>query len=155
MFTSREIIDLAVRIEKNGEAVYRKAMNEVSDLSLQSLLRRFADDEAEHTVWFSELLSRLPDGPAADEALQDMAKSILEGILGDQSFSLQEADFSRMEHVDQLIGTALEFEKDTILFYEMIGAMIQEPDIQARLREIIEEEQRHVRQLEKLLISKP
>ena len=155
MFTPREILDLAVRIEKNGEAAYRKAMNEVSDLSLRSLLQRLADDEAEHLRWFSDLAARLPEGPATDEALQDMAKSMLEGILGDQSFSLQEADFSRIEHVNQLIAVSLEFEKDTILFYEMIGAMIQDRATQAHLLEIIEEEQRHVDQLEKRLNAKP
>jgi rubrerythrin len=150
MFTSREIIELAVRIERNGEAVYRKAMEDVSDLSLKSLLQRLANDEAEHAAWFSEMLSALPENPADDPALQDMANRILEGILGDQSFSLKEADFSSMKDQDRLIGTAIEFEKDTILFYEMIGAMIQDPDTQARLKEIIEEENRHVRRLETL-----
>ena len=38
MFTLGEIIDLAVRIETNGQKAYRKAQKQVTDAALASLL---------------------------------------------------------------------------------------------------------------------
>ena len=55
MFSTAEIIDLAIRIEKNGEKTYRKAQEKVSDLSLASMLQWLADEEVEHAKWFVEL----------------------------------------------------------------------------------------------------
>ena len=39
MFSLSEIIDLAIRIENNGEKTYRKAKNEVPSPELASLLQ--------------------------------------------------------------------------------------------------------------------
>ena len=55
MFTLGEIIDLAIRIEKNGESTYRKAQKEVSSSKVSAMLEWLADDEAKHEKWFTEL----------------------------------------------------------------------------------------------------
>jgi rubrerythrin len=155
MFTAREIIDLAVRIEKNGEQVYRKAAREAADPAVASMLGRLADDEAEHAKWFARRAEGMPDDPTVDEALQKMAGSIMEGILGDQSFSLQDADFSRVEQVDDLLRIAIEFEKDTVLFYELIGSLVSAPGDHLHLEAVILEERGHIRQLEELSAAPP
>lgn len=150
MFTAREIIGLAVRIEENGEEVYRKAARKVADPAIASMLLRLADDEAEHARWFAGRAETLPDDPAAEASLQKMADSILEGILGDQAFSLRDADFSRIELVDDLLRIAVEFEKDTVLFYELIGSLVSEPGDRLHLEAVILEEKGHIRQIEEL-----
>ena len=55
MFAIKEIIDMAIRIEKNGEAVYRSAMEKISNPALVSLLEWMADEEDCHAKWFSDL----------------------------------------------------------------------------------------------------
>ena len=55
MFTLSEIIDLAVRIETNGQKAYRKAQGQVTDPALASMLGWLADEEAEHEKWFPSL----------------------------------------------------------------------------------------------------
>ncbi|MEJ2025179.1 MAG: ferritin family protein, partial [Deltaproteobacteria bacterium] len=72
-------------------------------------------------------------------------------VLGDEAFTLKDADFSRMEDIIDLLSLALEFEKDTILFYEMLAAFIDDGQLQQQLEQIIEEEQRHVGKLEQFL----
>ncbi len=150
MFTSRDILDLAVQIEKNGEKTYRRAFQEVANAEIQSFLQRLADDEARHVQRFAELKEKTKDTPG-DPELEEMGRSILLGVLGDQSFSLQEADFSRMERIKDLFKVAIEFEKDTVLFYEMIRAMIDDDQTSADLNEIIAEENRHIELLNKFL----
>jgi len=150
MFTVGEIIDLAIRIEKNGEKVYRKAAEEVSDPSLSAHLEWLADEELEHEKWFL----RLREEEKTEEKIpqfEDMGKEILRGVLGDQALSMNDADFSHIDELNDLLSLSLEFEKDTILFYEMLGDFIDDEDTNRQLAKIIEEEQRHVEHLEGFL----
>jgi rubrerythrin len=148
MFSAEEIIDLAIQIEENGEKVYRTAMDKISDPSLSSLLEWLADEEARHRDWFNELKNTI-ESSAVDPLLEERGKSILRSVVGEQSFSLDEADFSRIDTVKDLLRLAIEFEQDTILFYEMIQSFVQDHEARDHLRKIIEEENRHIMLLEK------
>jgi rubrerythrin len=147
MFTLAEIIDLAIRIEKNGEKAYRKARDGVSNPSLASMLQRLAEEESEHGKWFAGLKEKV-ETRVEDPRLEEMGKTLLQGVLGDQTFSIDDADFSRIKDLEGLLELSVEFEKDTILFYEMLSAFIQDENILDQLDLIIEEENRHVRLLE-------
>ncbi|MGD8228444.1 MAG: ferritin family protein [Desulfobacteraceae bacterium] len=147
MFSLREVFDLAIQIEKNGEQYYRDALEKVSNPSLRSLLEWLAEQEEKHRSWFSERKEDL-DTVGEDMEMAEMGSSILQGILGDQSFSLKEADLSEIDSVEALVQLAVEFEKDSILFYEMIGSFIEDPDTSEKLNEIIAEENRHIELLE-------
>lgn len=146
MFSTREIFDLAIQIEKNGEIFYRDALKKISVPSLRSLLQWLADQEVKHNEWFTqkkEAIKTEADGPTLDEM-----SILLQEILGDQSFSLKETDPSNIDKVEDLLLLAIEFEKDTILFYEMIGSLIDDAEISGKLKEIIGEENRHIQLLE-------
>ena len=147
MFSIREVIDLAIQIEKNGEQYYRDAIKKISNPSLQSMLEWLADEEGKHQSWFSERKQRL-ETEEDDLEMEEMGRDILQGILGDQSFSLKEADLSKIDGVEALIQLAVEFEKDSILFYEMIGSFIEDRETSEKLNEIIAEENRHIELLE-------
>jgi rubrerythrin len=64
-------------------------------------------------------------------------------------------DFSNIGHVKDLLGLAIECEKDTVLFYEMIEAFIQDGETLNQLKTIIEEERRHITTLEDYVSSDP
>ena len=153
MFTLNDIINLSIRIEKNGEQTYRKAQKEVSNPSLASTLKWLAEDEVEHEKWFTRLREKAAT-VAEDPRLEEMGKAILEGVLGDQSFSIKDADFSKIEDVNSLLELSVEFEKDTILFYEMLGTFIDDKETLNQLDKIIEEEKSHVQLLEEFLSKK-
>ena len=150
MFSIEDIIDMAIQIEENGEKVYRKAIEKALNPSLASLLQWLADEEAKHIRWFSEL-RKVANSTPIDPRLEEMGKNILRSVMGEQSFSLDEADFSRIDMVKDLIRLAIEFEKDTILFYQMIQGFIHDNQTLDQLREIIEEETRHIGILEDYL----
>jgi rubrerythrin len=153
MFTLSEIIDLAIRIEKNGEKAYRKAQEEVSNPSLASMLQWLAEEEVEHEKWFTQLKEKAAT-LAEDPKLEEMGKAILQGVLGDQTFSIKDADFSKTEDINSLLELSVEFEKDTVLFYEMLSAFIDDEETLSQLDKIIEEEKRHVQLLEEFLEKK-
>ena len=149
MFNLNEIVDLAIRIEKNGESVYRKAQREVTQPYISSILQGLADDEAEHEEWFIRFKEKAGTN-VEDQKLEEMGRSILQSVLGDQAFSIAEADFSKTEDIKSLLKLSIEFEKDTILFYEMLKSFVEDTEVLNGLDKIIEEENRHVKQLEDL-----
>jgi rubrerythrin len=59
VFEIKEILELAIRLEKNGEATYRKAMALSSDASMNALLQWMADEEVSRREWFAALKSDL------------------------------------------------------------------------------------------------
>jgi rubrerythrin len=152
MFSTREIIDLAIRIEENGAKLYRGAMKQVSDPSLVSLLQWMADEEVRHAEWFSRMKGSLEEA-GHDPRLEEMGRSLLQGILGDQTFSLKETDFSKLHQVRDLIETAMEFERDTILFYEILRPLVSSREGLDHLDRIIQEENHHIQVLRDLLES--
>jgi rubrerythrin len=150
MFSLNEIIDLAVRIEKNGAKAYGKAGDSVTDASLASMLLWLKEEEAKHESWFASLKAGR-ENSGEDPRLEEMGQAVLQGVLGDQAFSIEEADFSRIEDVKGLLELSLEFEKDTIVFYQMLGAFLDDEKTLNRLDQIISEENRHVQVLEDFL----
>jgi rubrerythrin len=154
MFSSADIIDLAIQIEKNGEKVYRDALEGVQNQSVASILRWLADEEVEHAKWFSDLKQAVRKVPI-DPRLEDMGRVILQGILGEESFSLKEADLQNLGSIDKLINLAIEFERDTVLFFQMFESFLEDRESIEHLNKIIEEERRHIQVLEEYLGGGP
>jgi rubrerythrin len=157
MFTIREISELAVQIESNGEALYREVASKVTDPDLKTLLELMAEEEARHGRWFGRLGDdpfefALPD-KLADTELEAKGRALLTEMLGEQTFSLDADSLKRAHTVDQVIEQAAEFEEDTIVFYEMLADFIEEASVAAHLQTIIAEERAHIEKLRKYRIG--
>jgi rubrerythrin len=148
MFTIREISKLAVQIETNGEAVYREVAAKTANPALKTLLEELAEEERQHARWFGRLGETGPgDGVDAEGELEAMGRALLADMLGEQTFSLNADDLQHAEAIADVIEQAAEFERDTIVFYEMLADFIEEPIVAAQLEEIIAEERAHIRKL--------
>ena len=147
MFTLAEVYDLGLRIEKNGEKFYRDAMKQAWSSSIADMLKMLAEEEVKHADFFTKRMDTLKQ-KRENPFLDEMSASMLRDIMGNQIFSLEDADVSKLRSVDELVAVAIEFEKDTIVFYEMIASFMTDKETRRELKEIIEEEQRHVRLFE-------
>ncbi|MBP1741352.1 MAG: hypothetical protein H6Q48_3645 [Deltaproteobacteria bacterium] len=147
MFSLAEVYDLGIRIEKNGEKFYRDALEQAWSEPIADLLKMLAEEEVKHVDFFVRRMDAVKQ-KREDPFLDEMRTSMLKDILGNQTFSLKEADVSQIRSVDELVALAIEFEKDTILFYEMVGSFMIDEQARRELNEIIEEEERHVRLFE-------
>ena len=136
MFSIREIIDIAIKIEKNGETYYREAVEKISNPSLKPVLLFLADQEHEHMQWFEELKAKMRT-KEGNRKVAEISESMLQSLVGDQTFSLEDADLSQLDSVEKLIELAIELEKDTILFYQMLQSFIDDFDTLKGLDEII------------------
>ena len=147
MFSIKEIFDMAIMLEKNGEATYRGAARNLSDPALVSLLNWMADEEVRHAEWFSNrqrMTALAPLNPVADEMGRELFNDLLDG----RSFSLDDVDFGRIDHVNAMVETFIEFEKDTILFYQMLEAFLKDEQTLQELKRIVSEEERHIESLQ-------
>lgn len=146
MFSLRDVLDMAVTIERNGEAVYRGALGHTGDPELAEVLEWMAGEEARHAEHFGRLrdeLARDEENPILDE----LGRLMLADIVGDQRFSLEEVDFTRIDEVNDLIQVMIDFESDTLTFYELFRNLLADEEERVRLEAIIDDERRHIRKL--------
>lgn len=145
MFTAHEIFDLAIQVEENGERFYRIALARSHREPLRKLLQWLADEEAKHKGIFRQLQENLGDednGPVPGEHEMD-----LRAAMGRHAFSLDEAEFNSIEDEQELLRTAIEFESDSILFYEFIASLITGVRALSAIQEIRTQEMEHKRLL--------
>jgi rubrerythrin len=150
MFHIHEIIDLAIQIENNGANFFRQARQSISSPAMQALLEWMAEQESSHVQWFRKLRQRVA-APQIDPRLAQAGRQILRDYLGDQTFSLKQADLGQLRSVTQLLELAREFELDTVAFYELLSSTLDDEQAAAHLEQIIAEERRHAELLERYL----
>ncbi len=109
-----------------------------------------ADEEVKHARWFSELKQEI-DSRSINPFMAEMSRKVFGGILGDKSFSHREVNFSEVDRIDDLIEIFIEFEKDTVLFYETLIPFIEDNNTLHYLTKIIAEENDHIEKLHELL----
>ncbi len=153
MFSKREILEIAVRMEKNGESEYRKAVNEVTDRTLISLLEWMADEEREHANFFSSLMDKL-DSFSKSPFGEEMDAAFLKDLIGGSALSLKEVDFTKVDSVGELLDVFIGFEEDSILFYQLVLPMIDDSGALAEIERIVAEEKNHIRKLREKIAEK-
>jgi len=150
MFSAQDILNIAIRLENNGEQTYLDARQHTSDKNLQDLLNWIAEEEKSHAHWFNQLKNRLSKGED-HHLMAQFSRALVEDVVQEQSFSLQEVDFEAIHTADEMIRTFIGFEEDTIAFYEILKSFIDDPAIARQLEQIIDEEKKHVAQFQQLL----
>ena len=147
MFAANELLDMAIKLEKNGEAVYRRAIEKVSKPELVALLEWMADEEVKHARFFSDLKLDL-ETRRANPFMEEMSRELFDDLMGDKNFSLKEVDFSVINKTEELIAVFIEFEKDSVIFYKVLEPFVEDPFALENLKKIIEEENRHIQLLQ-------
>ena len=150
MFSANEILDMAIKLEKSGEVVYRDAIEKVSNPEFIKLLEWMADEEVKHANWFAELKLKLAQ-KSVNPFMEKMSRELFNDLLGDKNFSLKDVDFSSVSEIDDLIAIFIEFEKDSVRFYQVLEPFIEDPVSLESLKKIIDEENCHIKRLQELM----
>lgn len=150
MYTIEDIRDIAIQIERNGEKTYRSAGEQATDAQLAGLLFWMADEEHRHAKWFENLAVKdrivLPE----HRDMEAMGRSLLQEMVKNQTFSLNAEQLEASGNMEELLTQSMDFEQDTILFYDMLKSIIDDKQTAAQLDMIIDEERGHVKLLKKL-----
>ncbi len=151
-FNAAEVFDIAIEIEENGKAFYEQAIALVDDPDVKELLADLARQEVEHKNKFLELKAGLP-GPASAGTVYDPDQQVNEYLkmMADQHvFRTGEGVSDKLEAVGNAtdaLKMAIEFEKDTIIFFLSMQDATDEKKGRELIALLIKEEQEHLRRL--------
>ena len=149
MFTVADIRNIAIQIERNGEKSYRKASKDSNDPEIARIFTKMADDEERHAKWFESITSNKP----LTEEQRDMeaiGRTILQEMVENQTFSMEQSKLAKIDNLAEVIDQSLGFERDTILFYEMLSGFIDDNETMDQLNNIISEERSHLEELTRM-----
>ena len=154
MFTIADIREIAVQIEKNGETAYRQAAEAVKDAAASEIFRWMADEEKRHGAFFAAIESA---EPLSDEQLEleRMGRQLLQEMVADQTFSLDKEMLPDTADFNEALTQAQLLEQDTVMFYEFLLNLVSDESARSQLEAVIEEEQRHIRQLAEMKQAGP
>ena len=145
-----DICDIAIQIERNGESAYREAAGSTQLPEVAKLLEVLAEDEAKHARWFEQISADQPLR-GQDQSLVEMGRDLLRDTMEPHSFSLDDSDLGSAEHPKDVLKLSIEFEKDTILFYEMLSGFLEDDETKYQLERVVEEERSHIDKLKQIL----
>ena len=126
LFSANEILDMAIKLEKNGEVVYRDAIKKVSNPELIALLEWMADEEVKHANWFTELKLKL-DQKGVNSFMEEMSRELFNDLLGGKNFFLKDVDFSLVSEIDDLIAIFLNLKKIQCDFIRCLNLLLEIP----------------------------
>jgi rubrerythrin len=150
MFTPLDILDVAIQLERNGEKIFKDAVEKVRHRDLEDLLKWMADQEKAHIQWFIELKAKIQE-PFTNPIVQEMGQVILQKTLEGAGFNLKNIDFTEIDEVKELLNLFIEFEKDMAIFYELLLSFVDDQKSYDLLELIIDEEHNHVRLLKEFV----
>ena len=143
-------LDLAVWLEKHGQAYYEKAALS-ADADLSTLFTELAAQERQHGATYLRLYAEMTGKDGRQELLLGEYGRFI-NLLGNEIVRTLTAELpgSRAE----LLARALQFEKDTLLYFLEIKTIFG-PGPQAAIDAICTEEQRHIASLLELVAPAP
>ncbi len=146
MFTLDDLLEIAIKMEENGEAVYLNSIKKISNKDIRSMLEWMANEEACHARWFADQKDKL-SLEVDEKDLKEMVPDVLKDMIGEKTLSLNEVDFSEIKSLPELLSTFIGFEKETIMFYEVLEMFIDDTTVLDGLKAIIKEEKHHIEKL--------
>lgn len=147
-FNADDILSMAEQIERNGAAFYKRAAEIATDPNVKKRLAQLAEWEGGHESLFSTMRNDLkgreaeptsfdPDGDAA-HYLREMADRHV----------FKSGELTRVltgnESPAQVIDIAIDFERDSILFFQGVEALVPAWLGKDKVHALVEEEMGHV-----------
>lgn len=141
-FSIREVIEQAVQTEKLGYQFYTTMAERFKkEESINKLFSTLAEKEQRHEKTFRELLEIIKDEEPAN---WEDAEQYLRAIVESEFFLGRAKSLPSMGHVktvEDAVGFALGFEKETLLYFYGIRDALKEKEV---VDEIINEERSHI-----------
>lgn len=151
-FTADEIFEVAIRIEANGAGFYRKAAAAQSEERNRAFLEQLANMEDHHQSTFEKMRSGLKaheKQATVFDPNQETAQylAVMADTHGGEGSPKAADALTGNESIQEIIDIAIGLEKESILFYLGLKDFVPPDYGKEKLDRIIQEEQRHIVQL--------
>lgn len=156
-FSPLEVYEMAVQIERNGAAFYRKAAASAAGKASAKVLTDLAEMEDQHERTFADMKGKLSDQDRGQITFDPGDESLLylHSMAEGKVFDPRSEPAKRLtgsESLGEILRTAIGLEKDSIVFYLAMKEMIP-PAGKGRIDDIIKQEMGHINTLSKLLAA--
>ncbi len=153
VFKATDVVELALELEKNGEAFYRRVAAKSASPAVKALFEELAQQEVYHFQAFQKLAQTAWDQPLLTQDewsnyLGYLQATVQSAFFEGEDKSLALAD--KVENEQEAIRMAMGFEKETLLFFHDLRDMVPEGEKKTVVR-IIAEEKQHLRRLAEML----
>jgi rubrerythrin len=151
-FNANDVFEMAEQMERNGGKFYRTAADSVDDSTNKDFLLELAAMEDQHEKTFKAMRAELSDQEKASTVFdpEGEAALYLRALADTRVFFEKEIDVTKMRNI---LKSAIEAEKDSIVFYLGMKEAVPEDLGKGRLDHIIKEEMGHIRLLSKKLVQ--
>jgi rubrerythrin len=150
-FFGRELVEIAIGVERNGAAFYDSLSKSTKDEIARGAYKYLADKEREHIEIFQKMLASVSEYQPPETYTEEYdlyLKALVDSaIFSDDQVAREMAQ--RAGSDAEAIQIGLRAEKDSILFYSEMRDLVRRSDREV-IDNIIEEERSHLRQLSDL-----
>lgn len=151
LIKTREVIEAAVSIEENGFAFYKSVEKSIKDKDVKDVFSFLAGEENRHIVAFKKIYEGIDD--QEDTIIDDEDSSNYIKALAEKNvFTKKDAANDMVKNINtpfNAINLALNFERDSILFFNEIKSFVSQ-DNRDLINKLIKEEHDHIVKLHKL-----
>ena len=148
LFSTNEVIEMAVQIERSGYAFYNHALSkDTLAQSTRELITMLRDQEVKHEQHFLSLRDEKDlfsiDETQDWEMVSAYIKMITDArLFNDEHSAVKLVDKSKSDQ--EIIDYAITFEKDTLLFFHTLKDKVNAVKTKEIIQNIIQEEITHV-----------
>ena len=89
------------------------------------------------------MIKAIPDAEGPPQ-LEEMGRALMRDVIGEQSFSLGDADFAKLANREDLLSLAVGFTMDKQKFYRLLQSFAADEDALNTIETIIAEESDHI-----------
>jgi rubrerythrin len=156
-FSSKEILEMAVRIEENGLGFYKAASASTESTKIKELFDYLIIEEVKHVELFEALKDAITEGVPSDynDPYLEEESLYLNALADSSIFMKGDEGVKKARSItsdDEAIDFAIQMEKDSILFYLELINMVRDDD-RPTVKEILSEERKHISKLTELKVS--
>ena len=147
------VLDLAVWLEKHGQAFYERARDRSHDPALQKLFSDLAFEESKHCAIYTDLYQLYTGRSAEGEKLLGEYGKFIELLIREIA---QDLEYEEALSQAGFIKRALQFEKNTLLYLNEVKPLFR-GKAGSLIDAICREEKKHIQQLieRRELLRKP
>ena len=137
------VLDLAVWLEKHGQSFYENARDAAAEPELKDLFAHLAVEERKHCAIYSDLYQLYTGKTVEGEQLLGEYGKFIQLLIKE---IIQSLELKGVASEEDLLGRALQFEKDTLLYFLEVKPLFR-GKAGSLIEAICREEKRHIQQL--------
>jgi len=150
VLTNSELLELSVKIEREGQRFYSKLAEHVNDPKVQEFLNLMAKEEAAHEIHFKKILENEVD---FDWGKGEDLKQLIEKDFQTDIFPPLEETLSqlpRFEGIEKAFNFAIEAENVSVEFYRLLGNACNDFEAKTSILLLEKAEREHCKVVETL-----